>query len=95
MIEKIDKEIYDRSNLIMTVDAANDISKINLISTGSTTHAQGSELKYQSLNFEKIDETKILVKIPENKNIIQNGTYLIFALNSSNVPSEGEVIYLK
>ena len=31
-----------------------NISKVTLISTGSTTHAQGSESKYRSLNFHEI-----------------------------------------
>ena len=71
-----------------------DISKISLISTGSTTHAQASELKYLSIDFKKINDREILLDIPASKNILQNGTYLIFALNSLNVPSEGEIIYL-
>ena len=81
--------------MILEVDDADEINLITLLSTGSTTHAQSSELKFASLEFEKINKKKLLVKIDENKNYIQNGTYLIFAVNSSNVPSEGKIIFLK
>ena len=33
----------------MLVDDSSEIDKVSLISTGSTTHAQASELKYLSL----------------------------------------------
>ena len=33
--------------------------------------------------------------IPENKNEIQNGIYMIFAVDSYGVPSEGKIVYLK
>ena len=78
----------------MILDNADEVSKISLISTGSSTHAQTSELKYLSIDFQKIGGKQILLNIPRDKNILQNGTYLIFALNSSNVPSEGKIIYL-
>jgi hypothetical protein len=93
-IEYITKTINNRSQVKLVLGNTDDISKISLISTGSTTHAQASELKYLSIGFKKIDDKEILLDIPESKNILQNGTYLIFALNSSNVPSEGEIIYL-
>ena len=37
---------------------------------------------------------EIMLNIPENKNILQNGTYLIFALNASGIPSIGKIVYL-
>jgi len=94
-IEKIDKIVSNRSNVKMVLDNADEVSKISLISTGSSTHAQTSELKYLSIDFQKISSKQILLNIPGDKNILQNGTYLIFAVNSSNVPSEGKIIYLK
>ena len=32
---------------------------------------------------------------PEDKNIITDGTYLIFAITSSGIPSEGKIVYIK
>ena len=94
-IEEIDKIITQRKNSKIKVDDNSDIEKISLISTGSTTHAQASELKYLSLNFKKINDKEIQFEVPEDKNTITDGTYLIFAITSSGIPSEGKIVYIK
>jgi hypothetical protein len=52
-------------------------------------------LKYLSLDFKKISETEIKFSIPENKNIVSDGTYLIFVVSGSGIPSEGKITYIK
>ena len=94
-INKIDKTIEKRSNVTIDIDNTENIEQITIISTGSTTHAQGSEQKFRSLDFKKIDKNSISFDIPENKNEIQNGIYMIFAVDSYGVPSEGKIVYLK
>jgi hypothetical protein len=94
-IEELKKTIINRKKQIILVDDSDDIEKISLISTGSTTHAQASELKYLSLDFEKISKTEIKFSIPENKNNVSDGTYLIFTISSSGIPSEGKITYIK
>ena len=94
IIKKISKLITERNNIEIELDDTKDIKKISLISTGSVTHAQASELKYLSLNFKKINNNKISINIPKNKNIVQNGTYLVFAIDSKGVPSIGKIIML-
>ena len=94
-LEKLKKEITNRKKQTMVVDDSTNIEKISLISTGSTTHAQSSELKYLSLDFTKITKNKIQFSIPENKNTLSDGTYLIFIITSAGVPSEGKITYIK
>ena len=94
-IQKLEKTITNRTNQIMLVDDSREIEKISLISTGSTTHAQASELKYLSLDFKKISKNEIQFNIPENKNTLSDGTYLIFIVTSSGIPSEGKITYIK
>jgi len=94
IIKTIKKSINDRKNVEIVLDDTVNINKISLISTGAVTHAQASELKYLSLNFKKLSKNKISVSIPEDKNVIQNGTYLIFALNNKGVPSIGKIVML-
>jgi len=94
-INHLDKTIENRSNVTIKVDDSDDIDKITMISTGSTTHAQPSELKFINLDYEKLNKNEVKIKIDENRNYIQNGTYMIFTVNSSNVPSEGKIVYLK
>lgn len=92
---EVDKIIIDRSEVKIKVDNTEEINKITMISTGAVTHSQPSELKFHNLSFRKENKNEIVIEIDENRNHIQNGTYMIFALNSSNVPSEGKIIYLK
>ena len=94
-IEKLEKIISNRSKQIMLVDNSDEIEKISLISTGSTTHAQASELKYLSLKFKVINKNKIEFEIPENKNNVTDGTYMVFIVSNSGVPSEGKITYIK
>ena len=76
------------------VEINGEISKVNLISTGSTTHAQGSESKFRNLNFTKTSDNKIEIQLDKNSNNLQNGTYLLFVLNSKGTPSEGKVVFV-
>ena len=94
-IKKLSKTITNRKNQIMLVDDSSEIDKISLISTGSTTHAQASELKYLSLDFKKISKNEIQFNIPENKNTLSDGTYLVFIISTSGTPSEGKITYIK
>ena len=66
-----------------------------IISTGSTTHAQGSEPKFRSLKFNKNTNNSYDVDIHMNKNELTNGTYMIFAVTSSGVPSVGKIVFLE
>lgn len=94
-ITQIEKKIKDRSNFTISTENTGDISKISFISTGSTTHAQSSELKFRFLDFTIINKNKLSIRIDENKNSLQSGTYLVFLINDKGVPSEGKVVYLK
>ena len=66
----------------------------SIVSTGSVTHAQGSEQKFRSLKFRKKSANSYKVDIPLNINELANGTYMIFAISSSGVPSVGKIVYL-
>ena len=94
-IEKLKKIIVNRKTQTMLVDDSSNIEKISLISTGSTTHAQASELKYLALDFTKTNKKEIKFSIPEDKNILTDGTYLIYIISSSGIPSEGKITYIK
>ena len=90
------KKSIKRGSLKIKLDEDHplNIGKFTIISTGSTTHAQGSEPKFRSLQFSKLNKNEFLVDIPKNKNELQDGTYMIFALTKEGTPSEGKIIYL-
>ncbi len=91
-IKEIEKNI--KRNLTYNVQIEGDIKRVTLISTGSTTHAQASESKFRELNFIKISDNEIQISLDVNPNNIQNGTYLLFVLDSKGVPSEGKIVYV-
>ena len=76
------------------IEVDGEISKVTLISTGSTTHAQGSESKFRNINFTKLSNNQIEIKLDTNSNNLQNGTYLLFVLNSKGTPSEGKIVFV-
>ncbi|WP_440912440.1 galactose oxidase-like domain-containing protein [Candidatus Pelagibacter sp.] len=71
-----------------------DISKVTIISTGSVTHAQGSESKFRNIDFKEISNDEIEIVIDENENDLQDGNYLLFVLNTNGTPSEGKILYV-
>ena len=91
-IISIEKNIKRGEKVEIEVDG--EISKVSLISTCSTTHAQGSESKFRNINFNKISNNKIEIQIENNSNNLQNGTYLLFVLNSKGTPSEGKIVFV-
>ena len=95
-IENINSSITRGSLKIkLNKDLPLDINKFTIISTGSVTHAQGSEHKFRSLEFSKLNKDEFLVEIPKSKSELQDGTYMIFATTKQGTPSEGKIVYLK
>jgi hypothetical protein len=78
----------------ISIEVNGEVSKITLLSTGSTTHAQGSESKFRNIDFTKVTDSNIEITLDSNPNNIQNGTYLLFLLDSSGTPSEGKVVFV-
>lgn len=91
-IINIEKNIKRGETFVIEVDGK--ISKVSLISTGSTTHAQGSESKFRNIDFTKLSNNQIKIKLDTNINNLQNGTYLLFVLNSKGTPSEGKIVFV-
>ena len=91
-IVNLDKNIKRGEKVEIEVNG--EISKVSLISTGSTTHAQGSESKFRNIDFNKISNNKIEIQLENNSNNLQNGTYLLFVLNSKGTPSEGKIVFV-
>ena len=90
-LSKITKQ---NKNLQIKTNKIDSIKKITLLSTGAATHAQGSEPKYIEIDFEKKMNNLIELSIPDNKNILQNGTYLLFLVDNSDTPSIGKILTL-
>ena len=82
----------NRGKLVIDILSEEVVNKVTLISTGSVTHAVGSDSKFITLEFSKLNHGQLQIKIPEDRNEIQNGTYMLFLINSSGVPSHGKIV---
>ena len=93
--KKINKSNFDNFEIDIIGNSEN-LAKLTMLSTGSVTHAQTTESRFYELQFEKdFDiEGKIKVNLSNLKDKIQNGMYIIFALDTSGIPSEGEIIQI-
>ena len=91
-ITSLEKNIKRDQNINISVKG--EVSKVSLVSAGSTTHAQGSESKFRDIDFTKLSNDKIQIKLDNNSNNLQNGTYLLFVLNSKGTPSEGKIVFI-
>jgi galactose oxidase len=91
-IINIDKNIKRGEKAL--IKFSGDVQKVNLISTGSVTHAQGSESKFQNINFTKISNNEIEIQLDNNPNNLQNGTYMFFLLDSKGTPSKGKIVFI-
>jgi hypothetical protein len=76
------------------IEVNGEVSKVIIVSTGSVTHGQGSESKFRNIDFTKVLNNKIEIKLDNNSNNLQNGTYLLFVLNSKGTPSEGKIVFV-
>ena len=92
-ITNLEKNIKRDQNI--NIGVKGEVSKVSLVSTGSTTHAQGSESKFRDIDFTRLSNGKIQIKLDNNSNNLQNGTYLLFVLNSRGTPSEGKIVFIK
>ena len=65
--KKVDKEI--KRGDIVNLEIKGDVSSVTLISTGSITHAQASEAKFRQVDFTKVLDNKIQIKLDKNPNL--------------------------
>jgi hypothetical protein len=74
-----------RSFFVATPDAA-DITAVNAIVPGSTTHAQNWTQRINQLEFTPVPGG-LAVTLPSNMNEMPLGYYMLFLINSNGVPS--------
>ena len=83
-----------RDENILTADNIEDVGRVTLLSTGSTTHNQNAEMKFSDIKFEKLENNKIKFFIEKDKKVLQKGTYMVFLINQKGVPSKGAMTFI-
>lgn len=67
------------------------IASVSLISAGNSTHSVNQDQRRIPLNFTR-DGSKLNLSLPQSKNTVPPGTYLIQAVDSAGVPSPSQLV---
>jgi hypothetical protein len=79
---------------LATVASGNQISRVTLVHTGSSTHSTDVEQRFQDLGFVQDGQT-LLINTPTNPNYTLAGYYMLFVFNSQGVPSEAKILKIR
>lgn len=74
-----------------TVGSGNQISSVTLLHTGSVTHANNVEQRFQQLPFTKNGD-QLTISAPGNPNYTVPGYYSLFVFNEEGVPAVAKII---
>jgi hypothetical protein len=87
-------QVVSAERFRITCTQASSIARAALIRAASVTHAFSSDQRYVGLIVTAVGGDQLDVTAPPSLNIAPPGYYLLFIVNSDNVPSEGKFIQL-
>ena len=70
------------------------IGRVAVIRTGSVTHSFNSDQRYVRLDFKVAAPGHLSVIAPPNGRVAPPGSYLLFLLNKSGIPSKGRFVHI-
>ena len=73
-----------------------DIARVVLIRCGSATHGFDADQRFVELEIQSrsVLQNALIVKAPPNNNIAPPGYYMLFVLNTNDVPSSASMVHL-
>jgi hypothetical protein len=74
--------------------APGDIARVALIRAGAVTHGFHMDQRYVGLELRGISATGVTVRLPPNGHVAPPGSYMLFLVDGSGVPSVGKNIKL-
>ncbi|MEW2446103.1 kelch motif-containing protein [Streptomyces parvulus] len=72
-----------------TSRAASTVKKVRLIRPSASTHVTDVDQRSVALDF-TADGDRLTVTVPENKNVVQSGWYMMFATDGDGTPSKAQ-----
>jgi hypothetical protein len=82
------------STMDLVTPQAADIAKVSLVSLGSITHTADWNQRFVDLPFTRNGDT-LTVQAPASANIAPANYYMVFAVDSSGVPSTAKIVQLR
>jgi hypothetical protein len=90
VINQWTREVGYGDEFSLIPDDTTDIRKVVIIRSSSVTHSLNTDQRYLELEFTVEDHNNLIVEAPESSGIAPPGYYLVFVVDSNNVPSKGE-----
>ncbi|CAL9431068.1 hypothetical protein SUDANB58_02051 [Streptomyces sp. enrichment culture] len=72
-----------------TSTAASSVKKVRLIRPSASTHVTDVDQRSIALDFE-VSGDKLTVTVPENRNLVQSGWYMLFVTDAEGTPSKAQ-----
>ncbi|CAL9274217.1 hypothetical protein SUDANB5_02692 [Streptomyces sp. SudanB5_2050] len=76
-----------------TSRAAGSVEKVRLIRPSASTHVTDVDQRSIALDF-KADGDRLTVTVPDNKNLVQSGWYMMFVTDGEGTPSKAEWVHV-
>ncbi|MEV8242126.1 kelch motif-containing protein [Streptomyces rochei] len=76
-----------------TSRAAGSVEKVRLIRPSASTHVTDVDQRSIALDF-KTDGDRLTVTVPDNKNLVQSGWYMMFVTDGEGTPSKAEWVHV-
>ncbi|MEM9773428.1 MAG: galactose oxidase-like domain-containing protein [Chloroflexota bacterium] len=81
-------------NISVDGSGKNNISDFAMIKMSSTTHQINTDVRRLSLPFTKTGDGAYTLEAHDNINVMTPGYWMLFAINSSGVPSEAAIVHV-
>jgi hypothetical protein len=83
------------ARLAIRVDDAAAIARVTLVRTGSVTHSFDMDQRFQELRFTRSGGRTLEVALPRNPGVLPPGSYMLFVLDGSGVPSTASLLQIR
>jgi hypothetical protein len=95
-IDSSPTDIVWASNFAIQSQNVADITRVVLIRCGSSTHSFDADQRLIELDIpsRSVSSKTLTVKAPPNANIAPPGYYMLFVLNTNNVPSHARMVHM-
>ena len=87
-------EVHRGTTLTYTTEGSSDVQSARLIPPSSTTHVTNIEQRSVGAIVRSDGSENLSITIPEDKNVLPNGWYMLFTVNSDGMPSVAKMIHI-
>ena len=85
------KNVSTGDSFEIKVDDASDVAMVTMLRSGAMTHARNSDLRFEKLSFEVVDDQTIKVQLPTT-GAAMPGMWMLTTVDEAGVPSKASLL---